>query len=332
MQRAPDYDPAESGLTAATAVLESLPLPVLVLDQRECIRFANAPIVHLFGYALAELIDKPVAFLFPADLRPHDPAPFSQWLATRFKSPDESTLRMQGVRKDGRRAAFSLKVGRLETRADPFAVCIVEDDAGTGIQNLALTQRRLNEAQRIAKVGSWTWDIPTNTHWWSDELYRLLEVEPNTAEQPYERFLAMVHPQDRPRLDQVRLLTFAGQDIDPADVRIRLPSGEERVIQVRGRATLGAGGQPMIAHGTLQDITEQRVTQTALKLTELRYRETQRLAKIGNWEWDLINGKSWWSDELYQILEEDPEQYPADFDSFLQRVHPADRADLQKRQ
>jgi diguanylate cyclase (GGDEF)-like protein/PAS domain S-box-containing protein len=333
MQRAPsDYDPAASGLTAATAVLEGLPLPILVLDQQERIRFANAPIVHLFGYAQAELTDKPAALLFPAYLRAPDPDRFSQWLAARFKPPAESTLRMQGVRKDGTHSAFCLKYGRFETRAEPFAVCIVEEDGGTGSQSVALTQWRLNEAQRIAKIGSWTWDISTNLHWWSDELYRMLEVEPDTEERPYERFLAMVHPQDRPRLAKVRMRTFSGQDGDPADVRIRLPSGEERVIQARGCATLDAEGRPTIAHGTLQDITEQRVTQTALKLTELRYRETQRLARIGNWEWDLTTGKSWWSDELYQILEEDPEQYPADFDGFLQRVHPADRPDLQRRQ
>src|SRR5580658_4927993 len=88
--RAPsEHDPlAESGLMAAAAVLEGLPLPVLVVDQSERIRFANAPIVHLFGYALAELIDKPAALLFPADLRALDPHPFSQWLACRFKRPE----------------------------------------------------------------------------------------------------------------------------------------------------------------------------------------------------------------------------------------------------
>jgi diguanylate cyclase (GGDEF)-like protein/PAS domain S-box-containing protein len=317
---------------AATAVLEGLPLPVLVVDQSERIRFANAPIVHLFGYALAELIDKPAALLFPADLRALDPHPFSQWLACRFKRPEESSLRLQGVHKDGTKSAFCLKYGRFETGKHSFAICIVAADAGTGAEDRSLTQWRLNEAQRIAKIGSWTWDIASNTHWWSDELYRILDVAPDSEERPYERFLSMVHPQDRHRLAQARKQSFSGVDSDPADVRVRLASGEERVIQARGRATLDADGRPQVAHGTLQDITQQRVTQTALRLTELRYRETQRLAKIGNWEWDLSNGKSWWSDELYQILEEDPEQYPADFDGFLQRVHPEDRADLQRRQ
>jgi PAS domain S-box-containing protein len=171
MQRAPsDYDPSlQSGLLAATAVLECLPLPILVLDQQGRIRFANAPIVHLFGYARVELINKPASLLFPA---------------CRFNRPAEATLRLQAAHKDGTRFACCLKFASLENSQEPYSVCIVQEDGGTGIENLALTQTRLNEAQRTAKIGSWTWDVPSNTHWWSDELYRVLGVEPDTEEQP----------------------------------------------------------------------------------------------------------------------------------------------------
>jgi PAS domain-containing protein len=77
--------------------------------------------------------------------------------------------------------------------------------------------------------------------------------------------------------------------------------------------------------GTLQDVTERKATQTALYLTEMRYREAQRIAKIGNWEWDLATNTSWWSEELYRILEEDPQRYPATFDNFIAKIHPDDR-------
>ena len=69
-------------------------------------------------------------------------------------------------------------------------------------------------------------------------------------------------------------------------------------------------------HGTLQDVTEQRATEAALRLTEMRYREAQRLAKIGNWEWDLTTNTSWWSDELYRILEENPSHLRGDVRKF----------------
>jgi len=333
MQPAP-FDPnpcPDRGLTAAAAVLAGLPLAVLVLDQHERIQFANAPVVHVFGYAQAELLTKPASMLFPA-LQKFGAKQSGQGLGSGFKHSNDAARRVQGVRKDGTRSAFVLTCSCLETGAEPLAIWAIQEDTGaTAIAYLALTQTRLNEAQRIVKLGSWTWDVSSNTHWWSDELYHLLEVEPDTEERPYERFLAMVHPQDRAHLDDVRARIFAGEATGPVDVRIRVASGEERIIQTRGSAIFDAAGTPVATHGTLQDITEQRVTQTALKLTELRYRETQRLAKIGNWEFDLTTGKSWWSYELYRILEEDPEHYPPSFESFLDRVHPADRPDLQLR-
>jgi diguanylate cyclase (GGDEF)-like protein/PAS domain S-box-containing protein len=308
----------DRGLAAATAALEGLPLAVLVLDRHHRIQFANAPVVHLFGYARAELLGRGAALLFP-DLC-GSPAEHS---------PDR---RLTGAHKDGTRSAFLLTCSSLGTVGAPLAVWAIQEDTGaTANAYKVLTQTRLNEAQRIVKLGSFSWDITSNTHWWSEGLYHMLEVEPDTEERPYDRFLAMVHPQDRGRLDELRERIFAGESTGPADVRIKLANGEERVFQTRGRADFDAAGRPVLMHGTLQDITEARVTETALKLTELRHRETQRLAKIGNWEFDLSTGKSWWSDELYRILEEDPEHYAASFENFLDRVDPADRADLRRR-
>ncbi|HTV80547.1 MAG TPA: EAL domain-containing protein [Steroidobacteraceae bacterium] len=313
-----DSEP-ERALKAVTAALEQLPLAVLLVDAEHRIQFANAPVVHLFGYAQAELLGQPAAKLFP-DLNRSPP------------SQSQSGQCLQGTHKDGTRTPFRLTASPLGPAAAAVTMWSIQEDTGaTATAYLALTQRRLNEAQQIVKLGSWSWDIASDTHWWSDELYHLLEVERDTCDEPYERFLAMVHPQDRGRLDQIRQRIFAGEPTGPVDVRIRFADGEERIIQTRGKALFDASGRPVAAHGTLQDITEARVTQTALKLTELRYRETQRLAKIGNWEWDLITGKSWWSDELYRILEEDPAHYPPSFESFLERVHPSEREYLNQR-
>jgi len=65
---------------------------------------------------------------------------------------------------------------------------------------------------------------------------------------------------------------FTGAKVDPVEVRITLPDGAERIIETRGEATLDAGGRPLIVNGTLQDVTEQKVTQTALRLIQTRYR------------------------------------------------------------
>jgi PAS domain S-box-containing protein len=190
---------------------------------------------------------------------------------------------------------------------------------------LARSTALLNSAQRIAKVGSWMWDLVNDRQWWSDELYRMLQIDPRSTERPYERFFALVHPHDRERMRAGAARAEAGGPPEPVDVRVLLPDGRERVIHVEGETTLDERGQVVSMQGTLQDVTERKATQTALYLTEMRYREAQRIAKIGNWEWNLATNTSWWSEELYRILEEDPQRYPATFENFIAKIHPDDR-------
>jgi diguanylate cyclase (GGDEF)-like protein/PAS domain S-box-containing protein len=193
-------------------------------------------------------------------------------------------------------------------------------------QQIALTEARLNEAQRIAKIGNWEWDIVNNHDWWSDELYRILGVDPKTHKPSLELFREIVHPQDRERLREATERVLAKRGGHHAiDVRIVLPDGTEKMIHSQGEVTFDAQGRPVRMSGTLQDITERKAIETALRLTEMRYKEAQRLAKIGNWEWNLVTGEEWWSEELYRILEEDPETYAASFENFLKKVHADDR-------
>jgi diguanylate cyclase (GGDEF)-like protein/PAS domain S-box-containing protein len=321
--------PEATELGVAVALLERLPLAVLVLDQGARIRFANAQVVHLFRYAQAEFIDQPAEFLFPAALRSNGCQTVSEWLSAAAGPPVNSSLSVQGVRKDGLRLGLNLKRGEF---APGMTLCLIQDDRDIpALYDLALTEDRLNEAQRIARIGSWSWDIVNDTHWWSDELYRMLQLDPELEARPYERFRALVNPHDRIRLDRTRERIFTGEKVEPVEVRVTLPDGSDRIIETRGEARLDASGRPLTVNGTLQDVTKQKVTQTALRLTQTRYRDTQRLARIGNWEADIATGNSWWSEELYNMLEEDPATYQASFENFMSHVHPEDRWSLEQR-
>ena len=319
-------------LDVATALLERLPLAVLLVDEAARIRFASASVVHLFRYAQAEIIDRPAEFLFPADLCPHGCQTVSQWLTAAKDPTPTPSLSVQGVRKDGARLGLSLNRSTFAAGAQSLTLCTIEESHDTAaVRALAFSEGLLNEAQRIARIGSWTWDLVNDIHWWSDELYRMLQLDREVETRPYQRFRALVSPHDRTRLDRAREQIFAGEKRSPVEVRVTLPDGTERIIETRGEATLDESGRPLSVSGTLQDVTEQKVTQTALRQTQMRYRDTQRLARIGNWEADIATGNSWWSEELYRMLEEDPKTYPAGFENFMAHVHPDDRLMLQKR-
>ncbi len=192
-------------------------------------------------------------------------------------------------------------------------------------EQIARSEARLNEAQRIAKIGNWEWDLVRDRNWWSAELYRIFGVDPAAEAPSYGLFREMTHPEDRRRLEESVEKVMANTGRPGIDIRLRLRDGTEKIVHIQGEVTLGADGRPVRVSGTLQDITERKAIETALRLSESRYKEAQRLAKIGNWEWDLATNANWWSDELFRILDLDPEVHEASFDNFICRVHPDDR-------
>ena len=123
---------------------------------------------------------------------------------------------------------------------------------------LALSASRLSEAQGIAHIGSWEWDIERDLVRWSDELYQVFGVDRVRAEPlTYSTYLDLVHPDDRDLAD--RAVQTALEDGQPyaLEHRIVRPDGHERILSSRGRVVL-RGKQPVAMLGTGQDVTEQR--------------------------------------------------------------------------
>jgi PAS domain S-box-containing protein len=115
----------------------------------------------------------------------------------------------------------------------------------------------LSEAQAVAHIGSWTWDIATDTVTWSDEMYRIYGLVPGSVFISYDTFLSTVHSADRERVDQTVRRSFASGDPFAFDHRVVRPDGTERWVHGRGSVIMGPQG-PARMVGTGQDVTEQR--------------------------------------------------------------------------
>lgn len=123
----------------------------------------------------------------------------------------------------------------------------------------------LAQAQQIAHVGSWEWDIREDRVSWSDELFRIFGVEPRDFEATYEGFLKLVHPGDRDRARTI--VSGAIRDGGPFefDHRIIRPDGQQRVLRALGEVITDVSGTPIRMVGTGQDITEQRQAEETLR-------------------------------------------------------------------
>ncbi|UCC30502.1 MAG: PAS domain S-box protein [Phycisphaerales bacterium] len=127
------------------------------------------------------------------------------------------------------------------------------------------SEANLRNAQRVAHMGSWQWEIQTGDLRWSEEIYRIFGLSPDQFGATYEAFLDSVHPDDR-RLVQERV-DAAVHDLKDYDIdhRIVLPGGEVRHVHELGEVTREVDGTPVRMVGTVIDITDRKRAEGAVQ-------------------------------------------------------------------
>ncbi|MBI3922109.1 MAG: PAS domain S-box protein, partial [Armatimonadetes bacterium] len=140
-------------------------------------------------------------------------------------------------------------------------------------------EARLSNAQRIAHLGNWDWNIVENTLYWSDEVYRIFGLEPHQFGATCEAFLATVHPDDVEFVKASVKAALEERKPYSIDHRIVLPDGSVRTVHEQSEVTFDATGRPVRMAGTVQDITERKQAEEALqaslretRLTESKFR------------------------------------------------------------
>lgn len=142
-------------------------------------------------------------------------------------------------------------------------------------QELRRSEATLAEAQRIAHVGNWDWNISTGELAWSDEVYRMFGLVPQPSRATYQAFLEYVHPDDREFVEKsVDEALHGGKPYD-IDHRIVLPDGSARVVHENGVITFDESGKPARMLGTVHDITEHKTAEEQLRALSRRLVEVQ---------------------------------------------------------
>jgi PAS domain S-box-containing protein len=160
--------------------------------------------------------------------------------------------------------------------------CSGTDITGRQLQEQALREarQRLAEAQAIAHIGSWEWDIPEDRVRWSDELHRLFGV-PADVRLGYESFLDLVHPDDRERVETVIGEAVSGRRSYEFETRVIRPDGEERDFFCRGHVLTGDESEPNRVVGVAQDITDRVRAERERDRLDAELQQARRLESIG---------------------------------------------------
>lgn len=275
----------EDDLRLQSRILEQMSEAVHLVrseDEKGTIVYANAGAERMFGYDKGEMIGMSIAMLNdPNDTRPEEKA------ADIFRilnQKGEWKGDIRNIKKDGTPLWCSATTSAFTHPVYGEVWLSVHSDITSAKEteiSLRKNEKLLKEAQSIAKLGAWELDIVTNHLNWSDETYRIFEVEKGDFVDSYEAFLSTVHHNDVDRVNKEFSNSLENHEPYEIEHRIIKKDGGIKYVRESCETQFSEEGNPLRSIGIVQDLTEQIEHEKALRESEEKFRSMFEQAAVG---------------------------------------------------
>ncbi len=185
----------------------------------------------------------------------------------------------------------------------------LSETVGRIVESARDKAKELAEAQRLAHLGHWRWDLVAGTVDWSDELLRIFGIGPPAAGDFSEVLRSRVHPEEAARVREA--LRAALRGTAPFDLAFRIvrPDGATRVLDCTAEVRRAPEGRALFMAGTAHDVTERHTAEAALKANEVRFRALAEHSEAGIWQIDAAEETRYVNPAMCRMLEADgPEE------------------------
>ncbi len=247
------------------AILQAIPDLILRFDaQGTCLSFISGGDIHLRGTP-QDALQQSIYNILPPDLADQRMLFIRLALSTQERQIYEYSIDING------------ELRHEEARIVPLntheAIVIVRDITDRVLAEQALREKtqQLEQAQRVARLGNWSYDVATQTITWSDELFHLFGMSPDELTPSFAEHLQQIHPEDRQGWLNFVQTTIEQGIPQSCDFRILRRDGEIRYLSARSQAEV-QDGQVVRTFGTAMDITEKKLAELALQESEQQFR------------------------------------------------------------
>ena len=234
--------------------------------------YVNEAFTRLTGYDAKEVVGRSLHFL----RGPRSDAGALDRLKDALNAATPLLVELLNYRKDGTELWVEISLVPVPDASGRLThwVMIQRDisDRKRAEEQLLASQARLAEAQRIAELGYWEWDLGSDAAVWSEETFRLLGYEPGELEPRPGQFFDTVHPDDIARVRAFHGEAGSSDVPYEYDCRILRTDGIVRHMHVEGHYAYKPDGTPFRLSGILRDVTTQTEAAEALRRGEERYR------------------------------------------------------------
>lgn len=259
------------------SLIEHAPDGIALLGMDGKLRQVTPSTQQILGYTLEEAEGQdPASMTYPDDL----PMLLTQ-LADIIQDPSKVIrTRYRFKHKNGSWRWLESTISNLIAEPSVEAIVFNYRDITESKQADELLREKeqlLSDAERIAKIGSWSYDVLQTTLQLSDESYQLLDIPPQDTPLSRTAILDVVYPSDRAELNKwMNRLAESGQ-VAETDFRILRKNGELRYLQARGDNLLDSDGKLLRFMGTIQDITERKLAEIQIRQQISRLQALRRI-------------------------------------------------------
>lgn len=148
-------------------------------------------------------------------------------------------------------------------------------------KQLEFEQRKLNQAQAIAHIGNYTWEIDKNITTWSDELFHITGQNPETFTPSYDNYVSCIHPEDRTKFRALTEKVLKERGHYSGEYRVKRHNDEVRYVLEEGEALVDESGKMTSLVGVIHDITERKVAKTEQERLQRELAQARKMEALG---------------------------------------------------